>query len=158
MLPGLSYGGYVQLKEIVEKTLVKKGGIIFEYRDNVVFANGKVIQGLKVIAPSVLLKGTHYTSWENATQIRSTGRINPSLNDPFVYISEPGKMTGWPEELIKKELGALSANTEVRLSIIAQIDEVWIKASRDVVHFAVPGPIVEEQITTLTIHKRKSLE
>lgn len=135
MLPGLSYGGYVQI-----------------------FVNGKPVQGLRIIEPSVWIKGVHYTSWENATQIRSTKRIQPSLNDPFVYVSEPGKMTGWPEEWIKKELGATSANTEIRLSIIVQIDEVWIKASRDVVHFAISGPIVEEQITTLTIHKRKSLE
>lgn len=156
MLPGLSYGGYVKIEEIIKNKVLKSGGLIFEYKDNKIFVNEKPIQGLRIIEPSAWITGIHYTSWENATQIRSTKRIEPSPKDPFVYLSEPGKMSGWPEEWIKKELGASSANTEIRLSIIVLIEDVWLKASRDIVHFAIAGPIIEENINNLSIHKRKS--
>jgi hypothetical protein len=82
-------------------------------------------------------------------------RIEPSLNDPFVYISEPGKMSGWPEELIKKELGSVSAGTEVKLTIVVPVNRVWVKTSRLVAHYAVSG-ILSKEIIKINIQKIRS--
>ena len=142
-VPGAGYVGYYQLKEIIDKGVLQAQKILFEFRDGLVYADGKVLQGLKVYDENVQITGVHYTSWEMATQIRSMERIEPSLDDPFVYISEPGKMEGWPEELIKKELGASIANTKVSLQVIVPVERVWIKTSRDVVHYAISGILSE---------------
>ncbi len=154
MLPGFGYGGYVRLADIISKSPYVFKKIIFDCKKDSVFVNGKMIQGLRITDGTAVITGTHYTSWERATQIRSMQMIEPSLSDPFVYIAETGRMTDWPEEAIKKELGAASANTEVRLRLYAPVENVWIKASREVVHFAIAGIIHPKQIITLTIRKR----
>ncbi len=156
-VPGLSYGRYVQLKKIVEQGKLESKKILFEYKDNRVYVNGKVLQGLIIIEDYAQITGVHYTSWENATQIRSMQRIEPSLDDPFVYISEPGKMKDWPEAQIKRELGAASANTEIKLAVIVPLEQVWIKASRNVAHYALAGILHENEIKKLKIQRRKSI-
>jgi len=103
MLPGAGYGGYLKLSELVAKGTLLFNEVLLEYEDGNVFANGKIIQGVHIQEKVVRITGIHYTSWENATQIRSMLRIEPSLQDPFVYISAPGSMTGWAEEEIKKK-------------------------------------------------------
>ncbi|MEM4266295.1 MAG: hypothetical protein QXX65_04440 [Candidatus Woesearchaeota archaeon] len=155
-IPGGGYSGYFQLKEIIEKRMLSAKKILFEFKDNAIYANGKVLQGLVVADNYARITGIHYTSWEAATQIRSMMRIEPSLDDPFVYISEPGAMAGWPEELIKKELGAAAANTEVRLVIIVSPERVWIKTSRNVVHYAIAGILSREEIAKLSIQRHKA--
>ncbi|MEM2916494.1 MAG: hypothetical protein QXT19_04015 [Candidatus Woesearchaeota archaeon] len=156
IVPGAGYGGYFQLKKIVEEGILRAQKISFELKGNLVYVNGKALQGLVVFDNHARITGIHYTSWEAATQIRSMMRIEPSLEDPFVYISEPGAMKGWPEELIKKELGAAAANTEVKLIVVIPIDRVWIKASRNVVHYAIAGILSREEILELHIQRRKS--
>jgi len=152
----MQYGGYFRLKEIVEQGSMESKKILCEYKNNQIYVNGKVLQGLAVIDNYAQITGIHYTSWENATQIRSMQRIEPSLDDPFVYVSEPGKMKNWPEEQIKKELGAGSANTEVKLTIIVPINRVWIKVSRNVAHYALSGIIHEDEIKRLEIQRIKA--
>jgi len=153
ILPGIGYGGYIQLKEIVKEEQYSTKKQLFELKEGFLYVDGTPIQGLVVFADVVQITGIHHTSWEGATHIRSTGRIEPSLEDPFVYLSEPGKMSGWPEEAIRKEIGARVANTEVKLTIVIPIDRVWIKTSRNVVHFAISG-IVAEEIIKLAIQRR----
>lgn len=153
--PGIGYGEYYRLSEIVEKKIFPTKHVVFELKNNLVFVDGKPIQGLKLVNDYVQIKGIHYTSWENATQIRSMMRLESSPQDPFVYLSPKGSMQGWSEKLICKELGASSANTEVILEIVVPISEVWIKASRNVVHFAVEGSITSEEITNIAIQRRK---
>jgi hypothetical protein len=80
--------------------------------------------------------------------------MEPSLNDPFVYVSEPGRMSSWPEEEIRKELGAASADTEVRLRVIVPVARVWIKASRAVAHYAISGILTEHEIKNVQIVRR----
>ena len=156
MEPGKGYGDYVRLIDIVNKGILKYKKQTYVFKDNKIYIGNKPIQGLKVIPPSAYLKAVHFTSWENATQIRSTQRFEPSLDDPFTYFSEPGKMHKWPEKLIKKELGAASANTEVIATLVLLLENVWVKATREVVHFAIPGIILPENIVNLKIQKRKS--
>lgn len=103
----------------------------------------------------MILNGVHYTSWEHATQIRSTERIEPSLDDPFVYLSQPGVMQGWPESMIKKEIGALSANAQVKLTIIVPYEKVWLKVGKKAVHFAIQGMVTERCIQKLSIQRLK---
>jgi len=153
-VPGIDYGEYYKLSEIVEKKILTTKHVVFELRGNLVFADGKPIQGLTVVGEYVSIKGVHYTSWENATQIRSMRRIESSEQDPFVYLAPKGAMQGWPEELICRELGANSANTEVILEIVVPIESVWIKASRKVVHFAIEG-FLSDKILKLDIQRRK---
>jgi hypothetical protein len=117
-IPGGGYSGYIRLKDVVEQGRLATKKILFEFKDNRIYSNGKPLQGLIIAGEYAQIRGAHYTSWENATQIRSMGRIEPSLDDPFVYISEPGKMQGWPEKQIRKELGAVSADTEVKLQVV----------------------------------------
>lgn len=93
-IPGVGYGGYVRLKEIIEHGRLAAKKVLFEFKNNRVYADGKPLQGLIIAGESAQITGVHYASWENATQIRSMLRIEPSLDDPFVYISEPGKMQG----------------------------------------------------------------
>lgn len=154
-IPGLNYGGYVRLGDIVSNTTLADKKILFEFKSNLVYANGKVLQGLVIIGEYAQITGNHYTSWENATQIRSTGRIEPSLDDPFVYLSEPGKMNDWPEHLIKKETGAIFADTQVKLTLVVPINLVWIKASREVVHYSVSGIVAAAEIKDIVIQRRK---
>lgn len=158
VFPGAGYGGYVRLSEILEKGLLQAGKVVFEYIKDKgdVYANGRLLQGLKIVDAYAHITGVHYTAWEFATQIRSMMRIEPSLNDPFVYISEPGMMAGWPEELIKKEVGASAADTEVRLTVIVPVGVVWIKASRDVAHYAIAGILSKNEIIRLDIQRRKT--
>lgn len=155
-IPGMQYGGYFKLKEIIEKGKLESKKIVIEYKNNQIYVNGKILQGLVVVDKYAQITGIHYTSWENATQIRSMQRIEPSLDDPFVYVSEPGKMQGWPEEQIKKELGAGSADTEVKLVILVLLDKVWIKVSRNVAHYALTGILNENEIKNLEIHRIKA--
>jgi len=154
-VPGFGYGGYYELREIIERKNYATKEVFFELKGNEVFADGKIIQGLKIIEDDAYIAGIHYTSWEKATQIRSMMTIEPSLNDPFVYVSESGKMSSWTEKEIKKELGTSSANTEVKLTILVPIKRVWIKASRKVVHFAVEGILHRKEINKLEIKKRE---
>ncbi len=154
-IPGLSYGGYVRLVDIVSKITFANKKILFEFKNNLVYANGKVLQGLIISGEYAQITGNHYTSWENATQIRSTRRIEPSLDDPFVYLSEPGKMNDWPEHLIKKETGAIFADTQVKLMILVPINLVWIKASREVVHYSISGIVTATEIKDIVIQRRK---
>jgi hypothetical protein len=156
IIPGGGYSGYFPLKTIVEKGSLPAGKVLFEFRDGAVYANGKVLQGMRVVDKHALITGIHYTRWEVATQIRSMMRIEPSLDDPFVYISEPGAMAGWPEELIRKELGAAAANTEVRLTVVVPVDRVWIKSSRHIMHYAVAGILSREEIAKLSIQPHKA--
>ncbi len=155
--PGAGYGGYVKLKEVVNKgyAYLKKEEILLERRGNLIFANGKQLQGLTIIKDEVQIKGIHYTYWERATRLRSERRIEPSLNDPFVYISEPGKMQGWSEGQIKKETGAAAANTEVWLTVVVPIENVWIKASRFAAHYAIEG-ILFYEIKELELQRIKA--
>lgn len=51
--------------------------------------------------------------------------------------------------------GAASADTEVKLQVIAPIERVWIKASRDVAHYAITG-IISDEIKELSIQRRKA--
>ncbi len=154
-VPGAGYRGYVQLKTIVEKGELFAEKVYFEFKNNAVYANGRVLQGLVIIGNLARINGIHYTSWEAATQIRSMTRIEPSLDDPFVYISAPGAMKGWPEELIKKELGASAASTEVRLIVFVPVERVWVKASRNVVHYAIAGILSSQEIKKLDIQQRR---
>lgn len=149
--PGAGYSGYKSLKEIIENP-----DLNFELTDHQIKSNGIILQGIRIIGNYAIIKGIHYTSWENATQIRSMLRIEPSLNDPFVYISEPGKMNNWTENAIKKELGINNANTEIKLTVIVPIERVWIKTSRNVAHYAITG-ILSQEIETLDIQRRKEL-
>lgn len=82
-------------------------------------------------------------------------RIEPSLNDPFVYLSEPGKMKKWPATAIKKELGATNADTIIKLKILVPVDYIWINASRNAIHYAIAGIISSAEILSLSIQKRK---
>ena len=66
-----------------------------------------------------------------------------------------GITAGWPESAIKKELGSLSANTEVKLTLVVPIGLLWIKAARQVIHFAIEG-ILDEEIKALRIHRHKA--
>lgn len=156
MKPGKGYGGYIHLIDVVNEGTLKYKDQVYVHKNSKIYVGKKPIQGLRVIPPSAYIKCVHFTSWENATQIRSTKRFEPSLDDPFTYFSEPGKMQGWPEKLIKKELGATSANTEVNATLVVFLDEVWIKATREVVHFAIPGIITSDNIVSLKIQRRKS--
>lgn len=157
MEPGKGYGGYLHLSEIVEKGNVPFRGRIIAVLNKLVFVDGRPIQGLTVYTEKGLvgIKGIHYTSWERATQIRSTRSIIPSLVDPFVYISEPNKMSGWPENAIKKELGTSAADTEVQVIVIVPIHQVWIKVTRYAVHFAITGLIADEELTVKKIKRRE---
>ncbi len=159
VIPGKGYGGYVKLNEILKKCQQQEPyetrKVLFQCKDGTIFANGKVLQGLRIYEKEklVVIKGTHYTSWENATQIRSRWRVEPSLDDPYVYLSEPGKMALWSEETIKKELGTSFADTEVQLQVIVPIDLVWIKATRNVAHYAIAG-ILSSEIKEMRIKRR----
>ena len=156
LVPGAGYGGYVRFKAIMDQGILRAGVVLYQIQQGILFANQRPVQGFKILSNNfVTVKGIHYTSWEKATQIRSTRRIEPSLNDPYVYLSEPGKMAGWPESAIKKELGSLSANTEVKLTLVVPIGLLWIKAARQVIHFAIEG-ILDEEIKALRIHRRKA--
>jgi len=158
--PGLGYGSYFRLLDIVEKGTLATAKALFEFRDRVVYFDGKPLQGLRVVVdnvPLALITGVHYSSWEMATQMRSRNAIEPSLDDPFVYISEPGKMAGWPEEAIRKELGARHADAEVRLTLVVPVTRVWIKASRNVVHYAISGIVGKAEIKNLEVVKRKAV-
>jgi hypothetical protein len=154
--PGIAFGNYYKLSEIAfqKKFIAKK--VVFEFKDGFVLADGKIVQGLKIVDSNVFIKGVHFTSWENATQIRSMGRIEPSLDDPFVYLAPKGAMQGWPENEICRELGAHAADTEVLLEFVVPVERVWIKASRSIVHFAVEGILSENEIIGLSIQRRKS--
>ncbi|HLC32237.1 MAG TPA: hypothetical protein VJJ82_00255 [Candidatus Nanoarchaeia archaeon] len=153
MLPGAGYGGYLKLSELVAKGTLLFNEVLLEYEDGNVFANGKIIQGVHIQEKVVRITGIHYTSWENATQIRSMLRIEPSLQDPFVYISAPGSMTGWAEEEIKRELGTRAADSEVCVRIVMPLDLVWLKCSRKVVHLAIAGIVSEMNIQNLQIKR-----
>jgi len=155
-VPGAGYGGYIKLSEIIEKKEVLFGKIFFLFKDDLAYADGKVMQGLKILGDYAQIKGVHYTSWENATQIRSMKRIEPSLDDPFVYISEPGKMDAWSESMIQKELGSVSADTKVMVTVLSPVNKIWIKASRNVVHYAIEG-IVPGEIKSIDIQRRKAV-
>ncbi|MEM3154587.1 MAG: hypothetical protein QW165_03430 [Candidatus Woesearchaeota archaeon] len=157
MLPGAGYGGYYKLSEIIEKKVFAAKKVLFEFRDGWVFVDGKIIQGLRIIDTNAYIKAIHYTSWENATQIRSLGSIKSSLDDPFVYLAPRGVMQGWPENEICKELGAKSANTEIWLEIVVPVGIVWLKASRRVVHFAVQGDLLKKHIVKMDIQRRSAL-
>lgn len=154
-VPSAGYGGYYRLKEIIEKKIFPAKKVIFEFKDDFVYVDGKAIQGLKITDSDAYIKCFHYTAWENATQIRSMRRIEPSLEDPFVYLAPRGIMQDWPEAAICKELGSKSADTEVWLELTVSIDRVWLKASRNVIHFAVEGIIKEDDILDLSIQRRK---
>lgn len=156
MKPGKGYGDYIRLIDITNAGILKYKDQIYVYKDNKIYVGNKPIQGLTIIPPSAYIKCVHFTSWENATQIRSTKRFEPSLDDPFTYFSEIGKMQGLPEKLIKKELGASSADTEINVTLVMLLEEVWIKATRGVVHFAIPGIIISENIVSLKIQRRNS--
>lgn len=153
-IPGKGYGGYFKLKEIIERGVLEGAKRVFEFKDGFIFVDGTVIQGLRIIGSNAYIKGIHYSSWENATQIRSTTEIRSSLDDPFVYLSPRGAMQGWPESEIKRELGARSADTEIWLEIVVPIDKVWLKASRRIVHFAIEGNLFEENIVELRVQRR----
>ncbi len=153
--PSAFYGGYYRLKEIVERKIFPAKKVVFEFKNDSVYADGKVIQGLKITGTNAFIKCVHYTAWENATQIRSMWRIEPSLEDPFVYLAPRGIMQDWPESSICKELGSKSADTEVWLELSVPVDRVWLKVSRNVVHFAVEGILTEGDITDLSIQRRK---
>lgn len=157
MEPGKGYGGYLRLSDIVEKGNSEFRGRVVAVLNRLVFVDGKSIQGFTVYKEKGLasIKGIHYTSWEQATQIRSTRSIIPSLVDPFVYISEPNKMSGWPENAIKKELGTSAADTEVYVTVIVPINKVWIKVTRYAVHFAIESLISGEELTVKKIKRRK---
>lgn len=155
-VPGAGYGGYIPLKEIIKNQEYSAGRITFEFKKPRLLADGKPIQGLRIKDDNAIITSEHYTSWEMATQIRSMGRLEPSLSDPFIYLSEPGKMAGWSEKAIKKELGASSANTLIKLSLIISLDRVWIKSSRQVTHFAISGLLTEHQIIKLKIQRKES--
>jgi hypothetical protein len=144
--PGAGYGGYVRLKEVIEKgyAYLKKQEILLEVKGKSITASGKQLQGITIMGDQVRITGTHYTYWERATRIRSDGKIEPSLNDPFVYLSEPGKMEGWAEGMIKKETGAAAANTGIMVTVVVPIERVWIKASRFVAHYAIEGSLFYE--------------
>ncbi len=86
-VPSAGYGGHYRLKDIIEKRIFPAKKVIFEFKDNSVYVDGKVIQGLKITDSNAYIKCIHYTAWENATQIRSMRRIEPSLEDPFVYLA-----------------------------------------------------------------------
>lgn len=150
--PGTGYGGYVWLRELVDRGTVAKSKVFLQIKNGLIYADNRILQGIRVGEGFAQITGIHYTAWENATQIRSMRRIEPSLNDPYVYISEPGKMTGWPEDAIRKEVGAGTANTEVRLTLVVPAERVWIKATRVVAHYAVSG-IVAKEIVKLTIQR-----
>ncbi|VVB81687.1 Uncharacterised protein [uncultured archaeon] len=153
--PGIAFGNYFKLSEIiVQKRLIAKK-VVFEFQEGFVLADGKIVQGLKIVDSNAFIKGVHYTSWENATQIRSINGILSSLDDPFVYLAPRGAMQDWPEEEICRELGAHSANTEILIELVVPIERVWIKASRRIVHFAIEGDLVSEFISDLRIQRRK---
>ncbi len=154
ILPGAGHGGYVRLRDIVAKGILAAVGLSFIHQGNGVFVEGRQLQGLVIAGDYVRITGVHYTSWERATQLRLMVRIEPSLNDPFVYISESGRMQDWPQEQIRRELGSLAADTEVRLTSIVPLGRVWIKASRAVVHYAIAGIVTADDIKSLTIHRR----
>ena len=155
--PGVGYGGYIELSDITAKGRMIFRDFIIELRKNSVFLNGKPIQGITVSIPDKLaiIKGTHYTSWEAATQIRLTNEFAPSQADPFVYIAEPGKMTGWSEAAIKRELNAAAANTEVNVKVAVPIKRVWIKVLRYTAHFAIRGVVSGNDILELSIQRHK---
>ena len=151
--PGAGYGYYLLLKDIV-KGEVKAKGHVCSIKEGSAFCDGKVIQGLRIAGDYAVIAAVHYTSWENATQIRSTHRIEPSLNDPFVYLTPPGTMQGWSEETIRKEIGANAANTDVKIRLSVPVGRVWIKFTRSkIVHFAISGLIDEHMINDLEIQK-----
>ncbi len=152
MIPGIGYGEYYPLKDFIGLT-IKKKGFVFELKEDKLFVNSIPLQGLQFVEKYVRITGEHYTSWENATQIKSTKRIDPSIGDPFVYISEPGKMKLWKEKEIRKELGCASANTEVKLTVLVPIERVWIKVFRRVAHYAIIG-MMSKEILKLAIQKR----
>ena len=151
--PGAGYGYYLPLKEILTGE-VKIKGHICRFKDGYIYCDGTVIQGLRISEGYAFIAAVHYTSWENATQIRSMRRIEPSLNDPFVYLTPPGTMQDWTEETIRKEIGANAANTDVKIRLSMPVERVWIKFTRSkIVHFAISGLVDEHMITDLEIQK-----
>jgi len=154
--PGIGYGEYYRLSEIVERKILATKHVVFELKNNLIFADGKSIQGLRISGLYAQIKGIHYTSWENATQIRSMNFIKSSIDDPFVYLAPRGAMQNWPESEICKELGAKIANTEVWVEVVVPLNSVWIKASRRVVHFAINGDIEPDEVVKISVQRRKS--
>ncbi|RMD58015.1 hypothetical protein D6825_02225 [Candidatus Woesearchaeota archaeon] len=155
MIPGKGYSGYYSLKDIIEEKRFETPRIVFVFEGNQLFANGKPIQGLRIVDNYAIIKGIHYTSWEGATQIRSTERLEPSLDDPFVYLAQPGVMQGWPEHLIKKELGARVANTAVKVQVVVPLERVWLKVGKNAVHFAISGVVSEYEIKKIEVQRLK---
>ena len=154
--PGAGYGGYYRLSEIVAKKIFPAKQVTFFIRDGAIFVDDRQVQGIRIVDDVAIITGWHFTSWERATQIRSMERIEPSLEDPFVYLSEPGVMQNWSDEAIRKELGAGSSDTIVKLSIIVPISVVWLRGSRRVVHFAIAQAVTDSEIRDLRVQRRKA--
>lgn len=144
-------GEYMPLSELVNAGTLAFKKTILQLRGAEILLNDRPVQGVTVTPPVVTIRAEHYTSWEAATQIRSTGAISPvSPADPFAYLLERGLLGGKGPKEIRKIVGAVNADTLIMLTVRVPITHVWINAVPGrPVKFAVDGGIRAQKIEEL---------
>lgn len=146
--PGAGAKGYYHLIDAVKKGFIK-------YSDEKLWYNNKPLQGIKIKDNLVLIKGDHYSSFQNARWIQGDKYIQASLEDPYSYFVERGKLSSLGPQQIQKILGISSAEAVVSLEIVVFPEQLFIKVGEKIpTHFAIAG-LRQEQVKKVISAARK---
>jgi len=129
--PGAQKREYTRLSELVnnpeKKLIIDKAAL--EIKEDKVYYDGKIIQGLTIKGDKAEITGQHYSNRESIERIYHHKEMSTE-GEPYCYIAEPGKLAGKNEKEIKKFLGARHADSNITFKVIIPAHLCWIRAER----------------------------
>ena len=130
--PGAEAGGYIHLFEAVKKGII---GI----KNKCFIHDNKIIQGVTLCKDGLVrIKGNHFSEQDKVKRIKRDLEFIPSIEDPYTYIVEKGKLEHSNQREIQKFLGIHSAEAFIGLDVRVFPEQLFIKIhGNDPVKFAI---------------------
>jgi len=143
---GRALGQHVRLIELKLKRRVIVDKAVLEIKGNQIWYDDKPIPKIRLLNDDVEIIAEHYTRAVVAKTLTSGGELTFSLEDPYVYIVEHGRLENESIENIHKLLGVKGKEANARLGpflTFAPISKTWLRVKRgQPVHIAIEGNIM----------------
>jgi len=111
VLPGKGIGApYAELSRIQNSKSIVLNKVNLELRNNQIYKNGKVMQGVVINGDYIEFIGYHFTNEKAAGEIMGSMQfLRKNMQDPYVYFAEAWDYCQIPQSEIRHLFGASSA-------------------------------------------------
>lgn len=142
--PGKAVGGaFVKLSDVFREGSLMSNKVKVEVKGNIIYRDGRPVQGLQINGNYAEFLGYHFTSHETAGIIEADESfLVKNAFDPYIYFLEPMDYSTKSERDIRHMTGARSASDVLIARIKYPIDKIYLKFQRGYpTSFAVEGDI-----------------